>query len=810
MRDSRIGSFADALLKDLEHSLRSMIRTKGTTALAIGTLALGISAATLIFSIFYSVLLAPLPFRAPQHLVQLWERRTGVEWSQASFSTPNFWDVRAENRTFESIAAFLPADINLTGSGDPQHLSAAFVSANFLHTLGLQPVLGRDFETNADQPNHQNSVLLLSHKFWSSRYNSSASIIGSTLHVNGAPYTVIGIAPAGDPWLNEVDLFLPLIYDSQANRGSFEATVIGRLAPGVSLSTAQADLTRIAHNLSKIYRKDDGMGILVSPSSSWGPNLVIRRALAVLLGAVLMLLLIACVNVANLLLAKATARARELRIREALGASHARLIRLVLTESLLLAGCGATVGLFLVTWGLALLRTVHIENVPSLSGLRLNFWILSFTLLVTVLSAVLAGVAPAFQTTSRNLGAALREDDRTQTAGTGKNRLRSVLVSAEVALAMILLVGAGLLIRSFGKLMGVERGFSTKGRAIATLNTPAFDDGRAEHFTRMLLERIRSLPGVRAAATVNSKPIVGWDPGMSFAALDSTRGQEHGVPWASWRFVSTGYFRTMGISLLAGRDFSDADFHPTDIRKAIVSAAVANLLWPGQNPIGRRIVLWKGQGNKPAEVVGVVANTRDHGLDADPTRIVYLPGVNQTGSPVQLIVESTYAPASLASTLRAIVASIEPGIPVSDVQTLDSLVTESLGSERLNLFLLSGFALLALLLTLTGIYGVLAYSLARRTQELGIRLALGASSRSILQLVFLQGMRPIFFGIILGAAGSLALTRTLSGLLFQIQPEDLSTYVGVTILILAAACIACYMPAVRALRVDPVIALRQP
>ncbi|HEY7211320.1 MAG TPA: ADOP family duplicated permease, partial [Bryobacteraceae bacterium] len=660
-----------------------------------------------------------------------------------------------------------------------------------------------------DQPGHNNAVVLLSAKFWRTRFQSSSAALGKMLRLDGSSYVVIGVLPEGEPWLNAADVFLPLVYDAKSDRRGFEAAVVGRLNPGTTLAAAQAELSRIARGLSQTWREDTGMGILVSPSAAWGARPAVRRGLWVLLGAVALLLLIACVNIANLLLAKATARSRELRIREALGASRSRIVRLVLVESLLLALGGTAFGLLLAGWGLTLIRAAEIARVPRLSEVHLNGWVLAVALLLAVASAVCSGLVPAVQSSSGNISAALREDDRAQTASRGQSRLRAALVIAEVALAMILLVGAGLLTRSFGKLLTVERGFSTSKRVIAAINLPAtYNDARAAHVTRGLLERVRALRGVRAAGVVNSKPIVGWDPGMEFGASDSALSLSSAVPWASWRFVSTGYFPAMGISLLKGRDFSDDDFRYREVRHVIISTAIAEMLWPGQDPIGHHMFLWKGQGNKLAEVIGVVANTRDHGLDADPTRIVYIPFMGQTSSPVQLIVHSSYSPSRLASALRAILASIEPGVPVSEVETLDDLVTHSLGSQQLNTVLLSTFALLALLLTLSGIYAVLSYAVARRTQEIGIRVALGASHRGILALVFRQGMRPVFAGIAVGIAGSLGLTHLLSSLLFQINPVDLPSYFCVTLLIVVAALLACLLPARRALRVDPLIALR--
>lgn len=620
----------------------------------------------------------------------------------------------------------------------------------------------------------------------------------------------MGVLPKGEPWLNAADIFVPLAYDpSSQNRGNFEASVIGRLAPGVTIAGAHDDLQRIAANLSSQFREDRGMGVRVSPSETWGARPAVRRALWVLLAAVTFLLLIACVNIANLLLAKGSARSRELRVREALGASRWRIIRLLLTESLILGCLGAALGLLIAELGVQLIRVAELSDIPRLSEIAINGWVLGFTLVATLFAGIASGLMPAIRSSSGDLAAALRENDRSQTAARGQNLLRAALVSAEVALSLMLLIAAGLLIRSFSNILTVDRGFQTANRVIAAVDIPFnYDDARTERITRLLLERVRSLPGVQAAGIVNSKPIVGWDPGMGFGAVDSARSAVGDVPWASWRFVSPGYFDAMGIRLLKGRIFTASDLN-SKTRHVVVSDTVAHLLWPNEDPIGRQIVLWKGQGNRTAEVVGVVGGIRDHGLGVDPTRTVYIAYMGQWSSPVQLIIRGAGSTNPIASSLRSILAGIDPRIPVSEVQTMDELVGQSLGSMQLNTALLSGFAIIALLLSMTGIYGVLMYSVSRRTAEIGIRVALGANRKAILSLIVRQGMQPIFAGVVIGIVASLAATRFLAGLLFEVKPADVTSYLTVTLLIGITALIACLLPARRALRVDPVTALRE-
>jgi predicted permease len=577
----------------------------------------------------------------------------------------------------------------------------------------------------------------------------------------------------------------------------------------MTIAAANADLQRISADLSSKYKEDQGFGVRMAPSDAWGARPAVQRALWVLLAAVGFLLLIACVNIANLLLAKGSSRSRELRLREALGASRWRIVRLLLTESLILGCTGAALGLMLASFGLQVIRSADLTGIPNLSEIGINGWVLAFTLLATLFSVLASGIMPALRASSGDLAVALREGDRSQTASRAQNLMRAVLVTAEVALSVMLLIGAGLLIRSFNNVLHVDRGFQTANRVIAAVDIPlSYNDDQAANITRELIDRTSALPGVEAVGVVNSRPIVGWDPGMGFGAIDSAHNASADVPWSSWRVVSAGYFKAMGIRLVRGRLFSPLDFYSKP-RHVIISDSVAQNLWPNQDPIGRQIILWKGQSNKIAEVVGVVGSIRDHGLTVDPTRTVYIANIGQWASPVQLIIRGTSTPAAVASSLRTILAGIDPTIPVSEVQTMDDLVGNSLGAMQLNTVLLAGFALIALVLSATGIYGVLSYSVARRTAEIGVRVALGANRNAIFRLIIIQGMQPIVAGLVIGIAGSLMLTQFISSLLFEVAPLDAASYLTVTLLIAVTALMACWLPARRALFVDPVTALRE-
>lgn len=798
----------NAILLDCRQAVRNMRKNPGTTLLAVLMLAVGIGATSAIFSVFYSVLLEPLPFPKPSRLVQLWESRTKNNWQQATFTEANFWDVQARNRTFEGVASYHSRSVNITGSGEPEQIEGGVVSAGFFRVLGVQVVAGRDFLPEEDQPGRGNDVVLLRNKFWKTHFNGDPQVVGKTVRLNNKSYQIVGVLPPGEPWLDTADVFIPFVHRANPDRGSFEFSVIGRLAKGVSLQMAQADLQTIANSLAQEYPKDDtGMGITMSSSAEWLADSDLRTKLWVLLGAVTFLLLIACVNLANLLLAKATARTREIAVRAALGASRARIFRMVLTESLVLGMTGAVFGVFLAMVALAAIKGAHPAGIPRIDEVGINPGVLAFTLGAALLTGILSGLAPAFQAPYKQIVTGLREGERSQAGSRGQKRLRSMLVAAEVALSLMLLVGAGLLIRSFDRLLRVDRGFQSENRLLVTVNIPG-SYKHADGVVNPFLERVSTVPGVMAVAAMNSRPIVGWDPGMGIVAAERPDGDGGRFPWAGWRIVSGDYFRTMGLPLLKGRTFNQHD----EIGKPwriIVSKRLADTLWPGEDPVGHQALLWKGQSNDPAEVVGVVGNQRERGLDADPTLTVYLPQYGAGPGPVQFGIHTAANPYAVTPALRSILKEIDPNLPLSNVQTMDEVVAKSVAPRRFNMFLITVFASVALLLALVGVYGVLAYSVGRRTAEIGLRVALGAPPGRVLALIIGQGMRPILIGIGIGLLGAIALSRFVSSLLFGVKPIDPLTYAVVALLVMVAALLSCYVPALRALRVDPVAALRQ-
>ncbi len=799
------------VFSDLRQTFRAMRKNAGSTALAVLMLALGIGATTTIFSVFYSVLLQPLPFAEPQRLVEVWESRVRNNLGQTSFSEANFWDVRSRNHSFEDMGAFRGMGANMTGLGKPEQLSVGQVSAGFFHILGVKPVLGRDLLSDEDQPGHENHVLLIANKYWKARFGADRNIVGSVVRLDGHPFTVVGVLPTGEPWLNAANVFVPLVYNAKADRGSWEFAVIGRLRNGVPVQAAQADLTVVTKSLAEQYPKDDeGMGASVSSAQVWVAPDDLRRALWVLMGAVGFLLMIACVNLANVLLARATGRAREIAVRTALGATQLRLVRMVLTESLVLGAAGAACGIALAELGITLIKSAELEGIPRMDQIGLNYRVLGFTLVISVLTGIFSGLVPAFQTPYRNIVTALREGERGQAGSRAQKRLRSVLVAAEVALSLMLLAGAGLLVRSFDRILRVERGFQSDHRLVATVSLPSsYKKERANDTLTRLLERLNTVSGVVSASAVNSRPIVGWNPGMGIVAAERPQGPAgNRLPWAGWRIVTGEYFHTMGIPMRSGRTFTERDLIAAPWR-VIISQRLADMLFPGENPVGRQALLWKGQNNLPAEIIGVAANQRERGLDSDPTLTVYLPYYGASGGAINMVVHTSGEPTTIVPTFRAILADIDADLPLSRIETLDELVSGSLATRRFQMFLLMIFAGVALLLAMTGIYGVLAYTVARRTSEIGLRVALGASHRNVVTLIIGQGMRPILIGMVAGLLGALGLSRFLTTLLFGIKPADPITYVIVACLVIVTALIACYVPALRALRVDPVAALRE-
>jgi putative ABC transport system permease protein len=816
VRDVRLGVTLESLLADLRQSMRGLRRNPSLTIMGGLMLALGMGAAIVMFSIFYAVLVQPLPFRDAGRLVQIWETRQQRGIDQASFGEANFWDVRSYNHSFEEVAAWHYNEANLTGSGPAEKVTAMLVTAGLFRTLGVSPVLGRDFSYEDDRNGLENRVTILGYRFWKNHFGGDPAVLGRTLRLDGRDCTVVGVLPPGEPWLDG-QLYLPFGYRADANRGSWEFEVIGRLKPGATIESARADLGRFAPVLAQNWPVEDrGIGFRVESSNTWVAGDNTRRALWVLLGAVTFLLLIGCLNIANLLLARGTARQREIAVRTALGAARARVVRFVMMEALLLSSLGAILGLAVADLTLRSVRTLDIDGVPRLADAGLNPWVVAFAVLIAILTGVLSGLAPALQGPSGGLASALREGER-QTGSRRQGRVRAILVAGEVALSFLLLAGAGLLLRSFTQLMSVDTGFQTTNRLVFSVNMPGSygEHQVGKHFLDRFFERLAGTPGIVAAGAVYPRPVEGGNPGMGFdAAIPAAGAGQKAAPWAGWRVVTPGYFGAAGLTLLRGRLFREDDQpvwgqpgRPNPAPRVVISQRLAKLVFPNQDAVGSHVTLWKGQGNLDAEVVGVVSDSHERGPARDLALTVYLPyGANAL--PFDFVLQTRGNPLAMAPVVRSIVAGLDPDLPVSDVRSFEDVVHHSLAPQRFNAVLAAVFGCLALLLATSGIYGVLSYSISRRTSEIGLRVALGASRNNILRMAVAQGLRPVLAGIALGAIGAGWLSRFLVSLLFGVQPFDAFTYAAVAALVLLTALAACCVPGWRAMHTDPAVALR--
>ena len=816
VRDVRLGATLEAIAADVRQSGRGLRRNPGMTVLGIVMLALGMGASTAVFSIFYAALVQPLPFRDMGRLVELSETRRSRGIDQAAFSEANFWDVRTRNASFEELAAYHYDEANLTGIGEAKRVTDIHVTAGFFRTLGVSPILGRDFAYDEDRNGYNNPVAILGNRFWKSQFGSDPNIVGKTLRLEAQGYTIVGVLPPGEPWLDE-QIYTPFGYRADADRGSWEFAVIGRLRRGITADAARADLERIASSLSATYPEaDKGIGFAVRPASTWIADNTTRRALWVLLGAVTFLLLIACVNVANLLLARGTARQREIAVRTALGAGRGRVVRFVMMESILLSGLGAGLGLVLADVALQAIERMEVSGVPRLMNANLNPWVVAFALAIAAVTGLLSGLAPALHAPTARIAGVLRDGDR-QTGSRGQGRLRAALVAGEVALSFLLLVGAGLLIRNFSGLMNEKRGFQTENRLVFTVSLPGSYYGKAvgKEFLDRLIDRLSGLPQVVAVGAVSKRPLEGGDPGMSIDTNPVRQRTGNGPPpWVGWRVITPGYFRAVGLPILRGREFDQRDKtvwgtpgHPALDRHVILSARLARLLFGDEDAAGRHALLWVGQANLDAEVVGVVADSRERGLATDPALTVYLP-YGGYGLPGDFAVHTSGNPLALVPTVRRMVAELDPDVPVADVRTFEQVVDRSVAPQRFNTMLLGVFSGLALLLATSGIYGVLSYAMSRRTPEIGLRVALGATRGDILALAIGQGMPPVMLGIVLGAGGAWWLSRYVAALLYGVKPFDLLTYFAVAALLMMTALAACYVPGHKAMRTDPAVALR--
>ena len=802
----------DHLKQDVLYAVRRLLRAPGFTLVAVVTLALGIGANSAIFTVVNGVLLKPLPFPESNRLVGLFHVSEG---HRAVMSGPNFTDVTHAATSFENAAAITTGRVILTGQGEPARLPEADVSASLFNVLRVKPEIGRTFNAEENTPGKTN-VVILSHALWEQRFGSDPGVIGRTITLDGASKEVVGVMPRGFDYPQGRQLWLPIEYDEAfvtKQRGAWFLQTVARLKPGVTPGQAAAEVETIGRNLARQYpdaNAEIGMTAYPLLESMVGD---IRRAVLVLLGAVAFVLLIACTNVANLLLARAAARETEMAVRTALGAGRGRLVRQLLTESVLLAICGAALGLLLAIWGVELLVSLKPQGIPRLDNVRIDAAVILFTIAVAVVTGILFGLMPAFAAT-RGLSSTLKESGRGAVTTRGSTRVRGVLVVVELALAVMLLAGAGLLMRSFMKLEAVDPGFRPEQALTFELTLPdakyAEDPARIAFFDQ-LMPRLASLPGVRSASAVMGLPLSGLDFIISFEVEGRPPVPPAQQPSMQVRVATPNYFSTIGVPLVRGRFFTDGDRVGTE-KVVVITQAAARQFFPNEDPIGKSIKVGWGKGpGKPragGRVVGIVGDMKDAGLaEANPPQI-YMPLGQWPVSFMAVVVKTNVPPMSLTDAVRSEVGAVDPNLPVSNVNTLDAIVAKSISQQRFYMLLLAIFAGVALALAAIGIFGVLSYAVSQRTREIGIRMALGAQEGTVIGLIVRQAMLLVGTGVVAGTVLALVLSQTISTMLFNVTPTDPVTFALVAALLVSVALFASYLPARRATRVDPIVALR--
>ena len=807
----------ETLLQDIRYGWRMMAKSPGFTIVAVLTLAIGIGANTAIFSVINAATFHALPYRDPERLVHLWETRPEHEFAQMEASHPNLLEWQASNHVFSGLAGYTGMNFSLTGRGTPERIYGARVTSNFFDVLGVTPAIGRVFRPDEDRSGGER-IALLSYGLWESHFGGDPQIVGQILTLNGETYTVVGILPREFQFAKrgQAQVWLPLNPNpGEAARRSFHwVNVIGRLRPDVTLAQAQAEMTRLAQRLAAEYPDTNtGGGVRVVPlhEEIVGP---VQPVLFALLGAVGLVLLIACVNVANLLLARAKTRQKEIAVRLALGATRWRLLRQVLTECAILSLFGGALGLVWARWGvnliLARIPAQVMTQMPYLRGLSLNLGVLEFTLAISLLTGIVFGLIPAMQASRLNLQDELKEGTRTA-GGTAQHRLRNGLMVSEVALSLVLLAGAGLLMKSLARLLQVNSGFETQNLLATEISAPASrysDQRRNEVFSSHLLDRVGSIPGVRGAGLIDTTPLRGG--GTTGFTVEGRPAPHPGqAPEANTRDVSPSYFSVMGIPLLRGRFFTEQDKSGSPL-VLIINKTLADKLFPGQDAVGHRFVFTLDSHPTAAEIVGVVGDEKLGSLDQRTTPVLYSSSFQSNDTNLTLVVRASADAASLTAAVRAEVANLDPSVLVNSAITLRTIIEDSppVFMRRFPAMLVGVFAALAVLLSAIGIYGVLSCLVTQRTREIGVRMALGAQRGSILRLLLGEGMRLAALGIVIGLAVAVGAARLLAGLLFGVLPTDPSVLLAVTGLIALVAIVACSVPAHRATKVDPMVALR--
>ncbi|HEX7177084.1 MAG TPA: ABC transporter permease [Pyrinomonadaceae bacterium] len=807
------------LLQDIRYGFRMMWKRPGFTAIVVLTLGLGIGANTAIFTVVNAALLRGLPYEEPERLVHLFETTPQKNFGRREASYPDFLDWR-QNQTFEGLAAYSGGGgFALAGADGSELVESGRVTANFFDVLGVRPALGRTFREGEDEAGAER-VVVLSHGAWQRRFGGDAEVVGRTLTLSGESYTVVGVLPPQFQFAarGSAEMWAPWRpgEGQRTRRFMHWVNVVGRIKTGVSQEQARAELANIARRIETEHHESHaGTNIVLVPLQEQFVG-QLKPLLLVLLGAVGFVLLIACTNVANLLLVRGAARQKEFAVRAALGAGRRRLVRQMLAESLLLALVGGALGLVLAQWGVdALVAAIpqqRLNSMPYLRGLGLDTGTLVFTAALSVGVSLLFGLAPAFQASKLDLNATLKEGGGKGAAGASRSRLRSALVVTEVALSLVLLVGAGLMLKSLSRLLEVDPGFDTKNLLTFRLALPATEYGdydRVTNFHRQLLSRLEALPGVRGVATVGSMPILGGNTTRFYAA-----GQSVPAPGteteANLRNISAGYFRVVGMPLVSGREFSERDTKDSP-PAIVVNQTLAARVFPGEEAVGQRLV-FTGDGGPPVEIVGVVGDERINGLDAAVTPVVYYPYLQDTppSTGTVVLVRTSGDASAMAEVVRGETRALEPGALFFGARTMEGIIADSPATfmRRYPTLLIGVFAAVAFLLASVGIYGVVSYTVSQQTHEIGVRMALGAQTRDVLRLIVGRGMALALVGVGVGLVGAFALTRLMSSLLFGVSPTDPQTFAVVAALLVAVALAACLVPARRATRVDPMTALR--
>jgi putative ABC transport system permease protein len=797
-------------LQDLRYGARLLVRAPAFSLVAIIALAIGIGANTAIFSVIYTLFLQRLPYRDADRLAIVWEHNTVRDRKSNVVAPANFIHWREMNQVFEDLATVSPTySVTVTGNGDPEELQAQSISAELFQILGVRPALGRGFTAAENVPGTQ--LVVISDGLWRRRFGADPKILERPVISQGAPFSVVGVMPPGFSFLDKgVDVWFPIGFTAQSRtpRGR-SLTVVGRLKPGITDARAQLDMTRVSANLTQMFP---------AFNTGWTSRVVllreqltgdVRPALIVLAAAVAFVLLIACANVANLLLARATARQRELAVRAALGAGRARLVRQLLAESLVLSGIGGVCGLLLAWWALGFLRAVVAERLPiqRLEMVGIDSYVLLFTLAASLVCGLVFGAVPALTASGSTLTDSLKDGGRSGSGSRGK-RTRSAFVVVEIALALVLLVGAGLLLRSFARLLDRSPGFDASRTITMRISLPQArygGDGQRAQFLERFFQQVDALPGVEASGAISFLPLSGLGAATSMQIVGQPVPPQGQEPVTDVRVITHEYLKTMGVPLLKGRLFNEQDAFDAKGR-VVINETMALKHWPGEDPIGKRVrIAWDSLED---EVIGVVGDVRHAGLDGEIRPMTYWPYARWSYGTMTVTVRTTADPNRVVTSIASLVRQLDPELVVANVKTMDEVVADSVAQRRLTMLLLTVFAGTALLLAAVGIYGVIAYSVTERTQEIGIRMALGAQRGAVLRMVITQALVLAVTGIAVGGGGALLLTRLMEGLLFEVKPADPLTFGVVSGILAAVALLASYIPGRRATLVDPVIALR--